>query len=339
MLKTQVGEIQLTLSARESYDVDLKGLLISHLTARFVGTCQAKMMVTRVVEILKHGNRYNTQSFADGSTTVDVQYKIEGVYYQPGDLLGDCYTAKDVGNGNIIGHNEAGKPKVVMTCIPDPTDPVSKQLRAGLIIPVEVIPETNSVVATAYSQQIQLRVRPFQYRTITAVYKLRPTADDPDLLQDLAVMAKLMLEVEAELKALTKEQKTRYDYLKDLFWPVSKGLVAAKDGQIVSVSELIRNAVNAKSIDESRLWIQTPMLEMSTGKIVVAEAMTPALGKSLQIDIFTVKEIEHSPYGVLRDLARRYIQFQKMVITQARLLDEAKMKEHKVYWSHAYKKM
>lgn len=330
MQKTIVREIRLSLTAEQSYSPDISALLLSLLSQRHVGRCLGKALIRSVDGIIQRSALMKSQSYLDGSNYVDIKYKLSGIYYEDGDLLGDIEPQKDTGSGNLIC---ASRPDVLITCTSDRENLTGVKLE-GLTIPVEII----RVVAKADSTKIQLTVKPFEPQSKTIVYKLKDVLENTDLFKDLEIVSKLIGETIIEIEALDKPVKATYEEFKTMLWPVKTPWKNDKEAPIKTLPDLCKDLLNTKSIKLSGVWIYSPLVDPTSCSVITAEEITTNINKNLHTDIYPIVEEDLSGYAALRKMIRRYVYYQRMLISMAKAFTakpELRAK-HKQFWTRMY---
>lgn len=330
MNRTIIKEIRLSLTAEQSYSPDINALLLSLLTQRHVGKCLGRALIKSVDGIVQRSSLMQTQSYMDGTSFVDIKYILSGIYYEEGDLLGDVEPQKDIGSGNLVC---ASRPDVLITCSSDRENLTGVKLE-GLIIPVEI----TRVVAKADTSKIQLTVKPFEPLSRTIVYRLKDVLENTDLFKDLEVVSKLVGQVTIELEALDKPTRVLYEEFKTMLWPVKTTWKADKEAQLKSLIDLCKDLLNTKSIKLSGVWISSPLIDLTSCSVIIAEEVTNSVSKNLHVDVYPIVEEDLSGYAVLRKLIRRYVYYQRMLISMAKIFaSKPEMKaKHKQFWARMY---
>jgi len=99
-------ETRLDLSdPADIYNPDLKAVCIKHLTDKFVGKCYMSCLVIKINKILRHSQRYMSYDLS-GSAYITVNFEVDGIIYNRGEIITGCNIAKIESDGRIHAKSE-----------------------------------------------------------------------------------------------------------------------------------------------------------------------------------------------------------------------------------------
>lgn len=81
-------------------DPGIKAVCFKHLKERYVGKCYMSCLILKINKILRHSCRYMSSDLS-GSAWVTVNFEVDGIIYNRGEIITGCHIAKIESDGRI----------------------------------------------------------------------------------------------------------------------------------------------------------------------------------------------------------------------------------------------
>jgi hypothetical protein len=214
MLIKKIQETSIDLmSPQEIYHHDMDSLLMQKLSARYTGRCFQSIYILSIVRIIRRSSIRMTITRLDGSASVDVQYEVEGLVLNPGDVLHGCKIIEIHNNAITAEHKYVG-----IKLQKNVTNKISQILQVGQTIPVIVqkvryIPNQKniSMIATPYAPTINE----------DPIYRIK-SALKPEEVEKLGMFTD-QIDEELKLHGGIKNEKA-YMFFQDLMYPYKNNI-------------------------------------------------------------------------------------------------------------------
>lgn len=209
MLITKVLETSVDLfDSADIFAVDVKKLLIDKLTARYANKCYMSMLITGIVEIIRHSDRRMVDNRLDGGSTIDVQFKAQGIILVRGEILHGCKVVDISSSKILVDHKYASG-----MLIPDPKKQVIKIIKKDQLIPVRV----NDVRYNVGQSQISVRGMPYSPTVPTNTFYSITKGLSPDQLENIKLLIKEYHTELAKHESLSKSKP--YEFFREVIYP------------------------------------------------------------------------------------------------------------------------
>jgi hypothetical protein len=205
--KVQQTSIDL-MTPDEIFHPDIDSLIMQKLSARYSGRCFQSIYILSIVKIIRISDIRMTITRLDGSASVDVEYEVEGLILNPGDVLHGCKIIEIHNNAITAEHMYVG-----IKLQKNVTNKISQILQVGQIIPVIV----QKVRYIPNQKNISMIATPYVPTTNEdPIYRIK-SALTPNEVDKLGMFAD-QIDAELKLHDSIKHGKS-YIFFQDLMYP------------------------------------------------------------------------------------------------------------------------
>jgi hypothetical protein len=233
--KIQETSIDL-MTPQEIFHHDIDTLLMQKLSSRYRGRCFQSIYILSIVRIIRRSSIRMTITRLDGSASVDVQYEVEGLVLNPGDVLHGCKIIEIHNNAITAEHKYVG-----IKLQNSVTNKISQILQVGQTIPVVV----QKVRYIPHQKNISMIATPYIPTTNEdPIYRIKSALTPPEVEK----LGMFVDQIDDELKlhdGIKDERK--YIFFHDLMYPY-KNNIKYERTQIAEFMGMKPIALNLKSL-------------------------------------------------------------------------------------------
>jgi DNA-directed RNA polymerase subunit E'/Rpb7 len=206
---TKILETSIDLfSPEDIYAVDVPKLLLTKLNERYMNKCFSSILIFKVVEILRYSDRIMVDNRLDGAAYINVQFKVEGLILNKGEVLQGCKVVNTTSFGVIIRH-----PYAVGIMTQDPQKKAITVLKKDQIVPVII----DDVRYNIGKPQITITCKPYTPQPFPEIYYNITEVLSPDETEKINALLVELAE-EKKLHANVKNNKS-YEFFNNLLYP------------------------------------------------------------------------------------------------------------------------
>ena len=95
------------INPNDLYCSNYNKMLLNLLNKKFLNRCYKSIYIIEIIKIVKRGSIIHTAKNLNGTSYIDLQFKIKGVVYEKNDIIHKCNYISSINNGeNFLFENE-----------------------------------------------------------------------------------------------------------------------------------------------------------------------------------------------------------------------------------------
>lgn len=254
-------------SPKDIYALDINTVLIDKLSNRYNNKCFSNMLILSVKKIIRYSDRIMTDNRLDGSSSVNVQFIVEGIVLHKGEVIQGC-KIKRITNMGVFIENDHILGKISL----DPKNKLINILKVDQYVPVIIEIARYNVGKSQILVDCRL-YSPIIFEETQHYISDIMSIEDSDKLSSLLEELKVVSE-KSNILATNKASEKSYNFFKEIVYPY-------KDE-----NRQILNAKHFKSVDAS----MDSLLKINKGVIT---------GTNFHTDNFIWLSNEENSYNVI----------------------------------------
>ena len=317
---TKIDQTIINLSAVEQYSSAIDDLILHKLKEKLENKCDKGAFILRVVSIYKRSKCVQTQNRLDGSCTVSVQYQVEALIYNKGDIISGCKIQHIERSNDILCEHENAIIRVKGSRI-------MQRLSPGMKIPVRV----TKAQYKKSSDKIVIYGVPFTYQMNILIFNI-------DFDSIMTEQKDMILETIDKIETEQKNQKNLkiLSFFDEVFYPFHQAFSEYQkknkmpsDYSLTDMVDLLKGKM--KKPTGKIICFRHPRLLASDPRIYIAEKVSN--DKLLDDQQHKIQLVGGNSGEIIMYLLNEHLSYLNLLTSMAQEYDtEKKRNEHKALW-------